>query len=136
MCKFCAQNKSKYWDEIKTVTAITWSIKLMFVDVVEHTCHDAMSCFVKCICGNWWQSSQNVTLFPATLFHGLTFSCFPVSLICIETVLRFNCYELRELYLYCILVIIVNVGIIWDFDVEICEMNEKHILLLYFNVVR
>jgi len=23
----------------------------MFVSVVEHTCHNAVSCFLKCICG-------------------------------------------------------------------------------------
>jgi len=136
MCQFCTQNNSKYWDEIKTVTAITWSIKLMFVGVVKHTCLNVVSCFVKCICGKWWQSSQNVTLFPATLFHWLIFNCFYASVICIETVFRFNCYDLRALYLYCVLVLIVNVGIKWNFDVEMCEMGEKLIVSLNFNVVR
>ena len=83
-----------------------------------------------------------MTLFPTTLLHGLAFNCISVSLICInslnaelnpicyllallvahyilyisgirvKTVFRFNCYELRALYGYCMLVIIVNVGII------------------------
>ena len=136
MSKFCTQYNSKNWDEIKTVTAISLSIKLMFIGVVEHTCHNTVSCFVKCICGKWWQSSQNVTLFPATLFHWLKYNCLYVSVICIETVFRFNCYDLRALYLYCVLVLIVNVGIIWDFDVEMCEMGEKHIVSLNCNVVR
>ena len=135
MCKFCTQNNPKYWDEMKTVTAITLYIKLMFVSVVEHTCLSVVSCFVKCICGNWWQSSQNITLFPATLFHWLTFNCFSVSVICIETDFRFNCYDLRALFLYCVLVLIVNVGIIWVFDVEIREMGEKLIISINFNVV-
>jgi len=91
---------------MKTVTAIILSIKLMFVGVVEHMCHNAVSCFVKCICGNGCQSSQNVTLFPVTLFHWLTFNCFSESVICIETVFRFNCYDLRALYLLCVLVLI------------------------------
>ena len=136
MCKFCTQNNSKYWDEIKTFTVITWYIKLMFVGVIKHTCHDAVSCFVKCMYGNWWQSSQNVTFYPTTLFHGLTFRCFSVSLICTETVLRFNCYELRELYLYCMLVIIVNVGIIWDYDMTAPEMGKKLIMSRNFDTVR
>jgi len=38
---------------IKTITVLTGSIKLVFVVVVvEHTCHDAVSCFVKCVSGN------------------------------------------------------------------------------------
>jgi hypothetical protein len=118
---------------MKTVTVITWFIKLVFVDVVlEHTCHDAVSCFVKRVCGNWWQSSQNV-MFPATHFFGLTFNCISVSLNCMETVLRFNFYELRALYL---LDIIELWEIMWDFDVETCEMSEKVITSWSFNAVR
>ena len=134
MCTFCTQNNSKYWNEIKTVTVIIWFTKLVFLDVVaEHTCHDGVSCFVKCVCGNRWQSSQNVTLFPATHFHGLTFSCIFVSLNCMETVLRYNFYELRALYL---LDIIEHWEIMWDFDVETCEMDEKLITSWNFNAFR
>jgi len=70
----------------------------MFVNVVEHMYHDALSCFVKCVCGNWWQSRQNMTFFPAAYFYGFTFSCFSVCLNCMETVLKYKLHELRALY--------------------------------------
>ena len=106
----------------------------MFVDVVaEHACHDVVSWFVKWICGNWWQSSQNMMLFPATHFNVLTFSCISVFLNCMETVLGFNFYELKTLYL---LDIIEHWEIMWDYDVETFEMGEKHIMSWTFIAVR
>jgi hypothetical protein len=49
-------------------------------------------------------------MFPATNFQGLGFSFFSVSLNSMETILRFNFYELRTLYLYHMLVIVEHVG--------------------------
>jgi len=38
-------------------------------------------------------------MFPAAHFHVFTFSCISVSLNCMETILKFNFYELRASYL-------------------------------------
>ena len=83
----------------------------MFVGAVEHTCYDAVSCFVKCVCWNWWQSSQNVTSFPAAHFYWCAFRCFSVCLNCMETVLRFKVYELRTLYQVKVLILYTRVYI-------------------------
>jgi hypothetical protein len=71
---------------------------------------------------------KNMMLFPATHFHGLTFSCISVSLNCMETALRFNFYELLD--------IIEHWEIMWDFDVETCETVEKLITSWNFNALR
>jgi len=79
----------------------------VFAGAVEHTCHDAVSCFVKCVWWNWCKSSQNNTSFPAAYFYGFIFSCISVSLNvwklswglnCVnwEHYIKFKCY----LYIY------------------------------------
>jgi len=82
---------------------------IVFFGVVEHTCHDAVSWFVKCVCGNWWQNSQNVTLLTAAHFYGLKFICFSVSLNHMETVLRFKLCELSELYEVQVLILYIYI---------------------------
>jgi len=118
MCKFCTQNNSKHWDEIKKLTTITWSIKLMYVGVVEHTCHNAVM-FCEMRMWKLMTEQSECYIFSCYTFPLLNIQLF--SVICIETVLRFNCYDLRALCLYCVVVLIVNVGINWDFYVEVCE---------------
>jgi len=53
----------------------------------------------------------NVMLFPTAYFYGFTFSCFSVSLNCMETVLRFKLYALRGLYHVQVLIIYIYIYI-------------------------
>ena len=43
---------------------------------------------------------------------------------------------MRELHLYCMLVIIEYWEIMWDFDIETCEMDKKLIISCNFNVLK
>jgi len=50
------------------------------------------------------QSEYNVV--SCFIFPWVNIQLLFVSLTCVEKNLRFNCYEMRELHLYCMLVII------------------------------
>ena len=95
----------------------------MSVVAVEHTCHDVVSCFVKCVCGNWWQSSHNMTWFPVAYFYVFTFSCFSVSLNVWKLSWGLNCMNWEHyikfkfyFYIYIYIYLVCTMLIIYHWD--------------------
>jgi len=76
----------------------------MFVGVVEHTCHNAV---MFCEMHMWKLMAEQSECYIVSCytFPWVNIQLFSVSVICIETVFRFNCYDLRAFclpFLVCI----------------------------------